>query len=264
MSNELVITTGLRSNPELEQLARELSNKLNINYIPREKHSIEVIKEATGAASVVIVNKEKILLYTAGKEFFFHPGLAKLRIKELQAGKTDQMIKAMDLHKGDTVLDCTLGLAADAIVASYVCGQGGKVVGIESSPLVAEIVRRGLKTYSGEKAELLDSMSRVEVVNVNHLTYLCQLADNSFDVVYFDPMFRKPREQSSSMGTLRPVANNSALDYRAVTEALRVAKKRVVMKESRFSEEFNRLKFHTIQGGQYSPVAYGIINKVVP
>ncbi len=30
-----------------------------------------------------------------------------------------------------TVLDCTLGMASDSIVASYVVGESGKVTGLE-------------------------------------------------------------------------------------------------------------------------------------
>ncbi|WP_308447269.1 class I SAM-dependent methyltransferase [Desulforamulus aquiferis] len=258
-----MITTGLRNSEKVEDLALELSNKLKLPYLPREKQSLESIRQRASAESIILVNNNRLSLVTNGMELFFHPGLAKLRIKELQAGKTDQMISAMALSEGKTVLDCTLGIASDAIVASYIAGSLGTVVGIEASIAVAEIVSRGLKNYHGERPELLDAMRRINVVQGDHLEYLRQLPDNCFDIVYFDPMFRKPREQSSSMAPLRPFANSNPLSPDAVNEARRVAKHRVVMKENRFSQEFKRLNFHTIQGGRYSPVAYGIIHKVV-
>lgn len=262
--NNLVITTGLKNSEKVEELALELGRKLNITYFPREKQSLELIKKKGNASSVILVNTTKVSLVTDGQELFFHPGLAKLRIKGLQAGKTDQMIDAMGIVEENTVLDCTLGLASDSIVASFITGSSGNVVGLEYSAAVAEIVRHGLQSYTGEKPELLNAMRRIKVVQNEHLAYLKQLPNDSFDVVYFDPMFRRPREQSSSMAPLRSFANNNPLSPEVITEALRVARQRVVMKENRFSQEFNRLNFHTIQGGRYSPVAYGIMFKVVP
>lgn len=261
MKDSLVITTGIRSGEQLESEALALSRELKAPYVQRKKQSLQAIREQSGSNIIILVTKEKLSLVVDGKELFFHPGLAKLRIKEIQTGKTDQMISAMGLREGDTLLDCTLGLAADALVASFVVGPRGMVVGLEDSRPVAEIVSRGLKTYSGEKPALIQAMRRIQVLHENHLNYLKQLPDNSFDVVYFDPMFREPKEKSSSLSPLRPLANHSPLSAEAVTEAIRVARKRVVMKESSNSQEFFRLGFHTIQGGRYSPVAYGIIQK---
>ncbi|AQS59264.1 class I SAM-dependent methyltransferase [Desulforamulus ferrireducens] len=261
MKDSIVITTGIRSAEQLEQEALALSRELQAPYLPRKKLSLQALRELSGSNLILIVTKEKLSLLVDDKELFFHPGLAKLRIKEMQTGKTDQMISAMDLREGDTLLDCTLGLASDALVASFVVGPRGKVIGLEDSRPVAEIVRRGLKTYSGEKPALLEAMRRIQVINEHHLNYLRQQPDNSFDVVYFDPMFRVPKEKSSSLEPLRPLANHSPLTAEAVQEAIRVARQRVVMKESSDSQEFFRLGFHTIQGGRYSPVAYGIIQK---
>lgn len=264
MNSSFVITTGLRSGKILGEKAIELSRQLNVPYISREKNSLESIREKSGAEIILLLRSSKLSLVVDGKELFFHPGLAKLRIKEIQAGKTDQMINAMGLGKGDNLLDCTLGLASDALVSSYVVGDGGTVIGLEDSVPVAEIVRRGLQTYTGENSDIINAMRRIKVIHSDHVSYLKNLPDGSFDVVYFDPMFRVPREQSSSIAPLRPLANNNALSKEAVDEAVRVARKRVVMKETRNSPEFHRLNFDTVQGGRYSPVAYGVIHKVVP
>ncbi|SHK71189.1 class I SAM-dependent methyltransferase [Desulforamulus aeronauticus] len=261
MKDSLVITTGIRSGQQLAAEAVALSQELQVPYLPRDKQSLQAIREQSGANIILMVRKERLSLVVDGKELFFHPGLAKLRIKEIQAGKTDQMIRAMDLKEGDTLLDCTLGLASDALVASYVAGARGRVVGLEDSRPVAEIVSRGLQSYRGEKPAMLEAMRRIQVYHDHHVHYLKQLPDNSFDVVYFDPMFREPQEKSSSLSPLRPLANHHPLSPEAVRESIRVARKRVVMKERSQSQEFFRLGFHTLQGGRYSPVAYGIIRK---
>ncbi|MEG6522422.1 class I SAM-dependent methyltransferase [Desulfotomaculum sp. 1211_IL3151] len=263
MNSSIIITTGIRSSNQLEERALELSQEIHLPYYQRKKYSLQALREMTGAAAILMVSPKRLSLVIDDQELFFHPGLAKLRIKEIQAGKTDQMIKAMDLQEGNSLLDCTLGLAADALVASYVVGPRGTIVGLEDAKPVAEIVSRGLCTYTGEKPELINAMRRIKVMNEHHLQYLCKLPSNAFDVVYFDPMFRVPKTKSSSMAPLRFFANSNPLSNEAIVEAVRVARKKVVMKESRESQEFQRLNFHKVQGGRYSPVAYGVIQKDV-
>ena len=51
------------------------------------------------------------------------------------------------------------------------------------------------------------------------------------------------------------------LQSKALVEALRVAKKRVVIKETKDSMEFKRLNISQIYGGKYSSVSYGVIDK---
>jgi hypothetical protein len=170
------------------------------------------------------------------------------------------MIQAMSLQAGDTVLDCTLGLGTDAIVASYVSGPLGRVTGLESSNLIAYIVGRGLKTYRFEDEDITMAMHRVEVVHSNHKDYLASLSPCSYDVVYFDPMFRLPRRHSPAMDAIRAIANPNPIDCETVALALRTCRKRVVMKERRWSKEFDLLGFRDIRGGRYAPVVYGVIN----
>ena len=103
-------------------------------------------------------------------------------------------------------------------------------------------------------------MRRVNTVCDDALHYLQQQADDSVDVVYFDPMFRHPFMDSTSLDPLRTVADKRALTPETVAEACRVARHRVVMKESSRSEEFARLGFIQTAGGKYSNVHYGVRN----
>ena len=210
---------------------------------------------------MMVVSSQRNSYFMGSSEFFFHPGLAKLRIKELINGKTDQMIQAMSLRSGDTLLDCTLGLGTDAIVASYVAGTNGRITGLESSTLIAAIVGRGLKTYQFEDEEITLAMQRVNVVHSHHKDYLASLPPRSYDVVYFDPMFRSPRKNSPAMDAMRAIANPNPIDRETVTMALRVCSRRVVMKERRWSTEFERVGFREIRGGRYAPVVYGVIDR---
>lgn len=257
-----VVTTGYRPGPQELSLAAWFARRLCALLVPRENLSLRALEEKYGVQGVLVVTRCRASFYAGGVEVFFHPSMAKLRIAEIKAGKTDQMIKAMDLRPGEEVLDCTLGLGVDAIVASFVAGPAGRVVGVESSPVLAALVEHGLKNYRDRlPRELLEAMRRIEVVCGDHLSHLQGLPAESFDVVYFDPMFREPLYRSPAIGPLRILANDAPLDRRAVEEALRVARRRVVMKERRGSREFARLGFTCVQGGKSSPVAYGVIAK---
>lgn len=256
------VTTALRPGKKQLELAVALSRELGIPLIARQNLSLDKLINANKLQGIVVVGANRVSFFYDKHEFFFHPGLAKLRIKEIKTGKTDQMIKAMDLNPGDTVLDCTLGLGADAVVASFIVGSCGRVVGVESSLVIASLVRHGMSIYRDpEDPSLEDAISRVEVVYDNHNRFLFNLQENSYDVVFFDPMFRAPKERSSALMPLRPLANTQPLHRDVVEQALKVAQKRVVIKERRGSSEFTRLGFTSVEGGRYAPVAYGVIDK---
>jgi hypothetical protein len=55
------------------------------------------------------------------------------------------------------------------------------------------------------------------------------------------------------------VANKNPLTLETIAEAKRVARQRVVLKESSKSLEFARLGFLERAGGRYSKVQYGVI-----
>ncbi len=255
------VTTILRDEGGLARKAREISVRLGVPFLPRNNRSIEEIIRTGELHGVLVVGKKRLSYVHPGGEFFFHPGMAKLRINEILKGKTDQMIKALDLKPGDSFLDCTLGLGSDAIVASFFI-ESGEVTGIEKSPLISLIVGEGLSTYGGEAdGALIRAMRRIKVICADYTDYLKNRPDRSTDVVYFDPMFRVPGNKSCAIEALRPLADRSPLSPEALREALRVARRRVVVKEARNSPEFSRLGIDFIAGGKHSPVAYGIIEK---
>jgi len=232
----------------------------NVSFAERSDKSAKNLMEKFGADGLLVVSAKRTSYIFGGQEFFFHPGLAKLRIMELKNGKADQMIKAMSLKPGDSVLDCTMGPGADAIVASYVSGPNGRVTGLESSPVISALVRTGLLEYP-EDEDLALSMRRIKVVNTDYRSYLAGLEAHSYDIIYFDPMFRAPRHRSPAMNSARLLANPAPVEVETVELALCKAAKRVVMKERRGSSEFERLGFKRIVGGNYAPVAYGVLER---
>lgn len=256
---KIIVTTGSKPVAELVDLANDLALRLAVQYIPRRNLSLDAMRMAYKTDQLLVVTKQRIQLVMPNAVYFFHIGMAKLRIKNLHDGQDDHMALAMGLSPGDCILDCTLGMGTDAIIASYLSGQSGRVVGLEASIIVAEIVRRGLQSFDETDTEIVAAMRRIEVIAGDYLVHLRKLPAKSFDIVYFDPMFRRPIHESSGIAPLRLLANSLPVCREAVAEAIRVARKRVVLKEAVNSPEFARLGFRHVGGGKYSSVMYGYI-----
>ena len=254
-----IVTTTRKTNAATENLAAEISKKLGGQFVRREDFSLDKLKMIHGAENILLVKKNSLSIVTAEGELFFHPNTAHLRIKNLRGGEGDRLVDALKISAGSKVLDCTLGLGSDAIVESFIVGASGKVVALESNPLIAEIVGYGLKNFSDDSPHILEAMRRIEVINADCGEFLKTCADKSFDAVYFDPMFRRPIHKSSGLNPIRPLADSRPLTAEIIREACRVAKLRVVMKEHSGSGEFSRLGFKVADGGKYSSVSFGVI-----
>ena len=173
------------------------------------------------------------------------------------------MVTAMGLAPGMKVLDCTLGLGSDALIASLVVGELGLVVGLEVSPILSLLVQRGFKEYPWSSfpqiGELLQKAAdRIRVFNLDHRQVLNQLADNLFDVVYFDPMFQKSVGSAKGIAVVRNLGFSKPLEPVSLYEAVRVARCRVVVKERKGSQEFTRLGLNQLIQGA-NRISYGIL-----
>ena len=257
--NEAIITTGGKFQKNSIELAKKISEKLKIPFVERKNLSTENLLKNHGVKNILIAKKNSLRLTTKSGELFFHPSLAHLRIKNILKGEGDRMIEAMNLKSGMKILDCTLGLGTDSIVESFIVGIEGKVTAIEINPYLAAVVEHGFKNFSDDNSNVIESMRRIEIVNADYFEFLKRAETKSFDVIYFDPMFRHSLNRSSSLNSIREVADNRALSIEAVEEAKRVARNKIVLKENSKSREFERLGFKKICGGKYSPIHYGVI-----
>ncbi|MGM9922854.1 MAG: class I SAM-dependent methyltransferase [Bacillus sp. (in: firmicutes)] len=239
----MIVTTAGRTNEEYIKKAKAAARELHIPYVARRKQSIRSFFQEHD--EVVVVGKEGIQLHHKdGREpYFFHPNLAMVRLKRLLSGKHDAFIEAASLVEGDCFLDCTLGYASDSIVASYAVGDSGRVTGIEVIPVLAYITERGLQSFTDAPQEIISAMRRVQVVNANHYDYLRNLPDKSVDVVYFDPMFEETIGESSAMQILSPFASFLTMTEETLTEAKRVARKKIVLKDHFRSPRFDQFGF---------------------
>jgi hypothetical protein len=151
--------------------------------------------------------------------------LARLAGRPESPTDRDPFLEAAGIHPGDTVIDATLGLGADALVAAAACGPGGRVVALEASPVLAAWVAEGLRRLDAEPAR------RIEVRAGDHLAALAALPARSADVVVFDPMFRHARAEPGGFDLVRALADPRPLSGEAVAEARRVARRAVVVKD---------------------------------
>lgn len=213
-------------------------------------------------ALLVLEDRGLTLVWPQGR-WRFHPNMAAVRIKRLLAGQRDPLVEALCLRPGDRLLDATLGLGSDAIIAAHVAGPSGSVLACEASPLVAMVVEWGLRHWQGQPPELVEAMRRIQVLRRPHLEVLRSLPARSLDCVYFDPMFRRPRLASEPLWPLRFFASQAPLQGEALQEALRVARRRVVVREQAGSPEFARLGIrHFVPEGRRKGVVYGWLQPV--
>lgn len=256
-----VAVTTSKDDELLLERARQIAVQLEIEVVPRRRRSLEKLKNEYNLQYLLVVEQDQVVL--KGETLLtWHPSMAVPRIKALRQGKHDPMIEAMALRPGSSVLDCTLGLGSDALVTAHAVGNMGRVTGLESNKYLAFITKWGLDHYNGQNASLKAAVERITVINCAYQDYLAKQPAASYDVVYFDPMFRRGLERASAMNAIRPFANDEPLSEKTVEEALRVARHRVVMKESAGSREFYRLKAHFIVGGRHSHVAYAVWKNV--
>jgi len=256
--DKFFITTGRKIDEKSYKKAQQLAEKCQMPFVERDGKSLEQLKIAQQLDKILLVKKTKIVIVTAVGELFFHPNMAQLRIKKLLKKEPDNMIEAMGLKAGMTVLDCTLGFAADALVSSFISKI--QVVGLEADELLSLVISDGLKNYNSGITAMDEAMRNIKVININHKDYLRQLPDDSFDIVYFDPMFRHPLQDSIHLQPLRQLADISAVDAESIAQARRVARKKIIFKENSKSREFSRLGFTKIAGGRYSNVHYGVMD----
>ncbi len=257
----MIITTSFNPNQKILKRVNEFIVSLNCIFIDRDKKSLVQIMQDCNTDELIVIEKKHAKYYKKDNmksPFFFHPSMAALRINRLKQGDNDLMIKISELKYGDSFLDCTLGLASDAIVASFVVGNEGRVVGLESEGVLATIVKDGLNTSYYKNNDLNEAMRRIEVINANHIDRLKLISDNSFDIVYLDPMFRLGVNKSSPINSLRTIANYDSLLKETITEARRIAKRKVILKEVTTSKEFKRLGFSKIV--RSSSTTYGVIS----
>ena len=255
----MLVTTSQNANLGTELKAKKLASEIMFQYAERGTSSLSQLRRRFGDTEILVVNQNDLKFVNIDRsELFFHPNLAKIRLTSMLKGSKDRLLEVAGVKPGESVLDCTMGLATDAIMFSFAVGKSGKITTVESELITYVLAREGLKNYVSGIKELDESMRAVNVIHADHLDFMRGLPKKCFDVVYFDPMFRRP-DKTVALTPLRKVANQEALKLEAISEAKRVARRVIVLREHINSGEFERLGFQLTATKQHSSIVYGTI-----
>ncbi len=257
---QAIITTSYDPSESLRTRAYDVAFDLQMPYVKRDHYSLDMLRQQHEVEDIVLVTMKKIEWHrTQETTLFFHPGMAFVRAKRLQHEQVDPLLEASGFQPGDRVLDCTAGLGSDAIVFAFAGQANTQVVALETNFPLFYVVQRGLKEYDSGWAAFNSAMRFIEIKCQHHHEFLRSLPDQSFDIVYFDPMFRSPIHASSGLSVIRSYANNESLRKETIVEAKRVARKKIILKERWGGGEFERLGFSIFPRKRNSAV-YGVIN----
>lgn len=255
-----IATTPLSATPQQQALAAQLATHFDAHLVPRRERSMDRLFSETGA-DIAILAADPVHIFdrSSTSPMFFHPSMAAQRIERIHRGERDRLLRVANIEQGDVVIDATLGLASDALVFAYAVGARGRVVGLEATQLIAQMLQAVQRFGSVAYRDAAMLLKSVEILQSQHLTWLQGQPSNSADVVYFDPMFRTPAGASASMAPFRPFALAQPLEALAVEEAKRVARRCVVVKERPLSGVFSQHGF--VPDLPRRKIAYGVWHK---
>lgn len=230
----MIVTTAASGDPAE---AQELALRFGLEAQPRLGRTLAQLLEDARGRPVLVLAGRRADLYENGRAFRATVGMAFLRLLRSRKGEPDPLVKAARLQPGDTVLDATLGLGGDALLAAQATGT--RVIGLERSALLCAFTQAALQRLPGHArapAKLID------IHRADHREALAEAESGSVDVVLLDPMFRRAREAAPLFDELlRSHADHTPLAGETLQHARRVARKGVLVKDSGRGEELLRL-----------------------
>ena len=247
LDRNTVVTTAPSGDPAE---ARELADRFGLSAEPRDGRTLARLLE--DGRPVLVLAARRADLYERGRAYRASVGMAFLRVLRARKGEIDPLVAHAALRPGDSVLDATLGLGGDALVAA--AATGARVVGLETDGVVAAFTQaalRRLPRHGREPGRL------VQVLHAEHRAWLRQQPDRSFDVVLLDPMFRRAGESGPLFELLRTHAEHAPLDRETLREAQRVARRGVLVKDAARGEELQRLGLTPRLSRRSAAIAFG-------
>ena len=239
----LAVTTPLYPAPAEVLGAQLAAERRGLPYVERGGRALSRALSEAAADAALVLSLHRAVLWVAGGGATWSPGMGALRLKRYLAARRggrpgaagDPFLEAAGVEPGDSVLDCTAGLGADSLLAAAAAGPGGTVVALESVAALAAWTGEGLCRFEAEPAR------RIEVLHVDHGTFLARCAARSFDVVLFDPMFRHARPEPGGFQVVRRLSDPRPLSPEALRDARRVARRFVVVKDGAPGWDLSRL-----------------------
>jgi 16S rRNA (guanine1516-N2)-methyltransferase len=230
-AGDAVVTTAPSGDPAE---ARELAQRFGLRAEPRGERTLEQLLQDENP--VLVLAARRADLYERERVYRATVGMAFLRVLRARKGETDPLVAHAALEPGDSVLDATLGLGGDALVAAH--ATGSRVIALEADPVIAAFTQAALRRLPKHGR---DPGRLVHVVRADHRAWLRDQSARSFDVVLLDPMFRRAGESGPLFDLLRAHAEHAPLELETLRQAQRVARRGVLVKDAAKGEEFQRL-----------------------
>ena len=130
-----------------------------------------------------------------------------------------------------SILDATLGLAADAL--HLAAALRVPVTGTEINPVVFSLLEGGLTRMRRGPEPAATAAQEITPHLCDARTHLEQLGPDSVDVVYLAPMFRDPKRAAPGYAVFRSIAHGDHLNRATLEAARAAARQRVVLKLGR-------------------------------
>lgn len=263
-----LITTSRKAKESDRLLAIEFSKKYDGFFQSRNDTSLENLFLQYPEFQDIIVFEEGLpVLFKKGNSlpFYFHLNMAAIRLNQLEKRHKDRLLDVATISEGMVVLDGTLGLGSDALVLSWQVGESGKVIALEKSEAIYGIMKESFHSLIGQGHEYSFLLRRIEIIHDSLGEYVRKREDSSFDMVYLDPMFDRPRKKSDGIESLRLWAVDEIPTPEVIEECLRVSKNKVIIKEpkaSRWWKEGGYSFQNELTGQRYQSVRYRILEKV--
>lgn len=169
--------------------------------------------------------------------------------QQFGGGRGQSIAKAIGLKQGTkppTVIDATAGLAKDAYVLACL---GCPVTLLERSPLIVELIKDAIKRAEEDKhfqTILKTGFNVIAGSSIEYLTTLLVQKNAVFpDVIYLDPMYPHRKKSASvkkNMQILQKLLGQDDDTQELLNIALKIAKKRVVVKRPKGAENLTNIK----------------------
>lgn len=149
--------------------------------------------------------------------------------------RTEPLSRALGLKANHrpTVVDATAGLGGDTIIINAL---GCPVIAIERHPVVAALLSDAIQ---------LNAKDEIQLINCDASDWLAKQDPNSQEIVFLDPMFGKGETRAQvkkPMQLMQMLLSDVSEEKDLLTDAIRVASKRVVVKRAAKAPYLNDLK----------------------
>ncbi|POZ92203.1 class I SAM-dependent methyltransferase [Petrotoga halophila] len=252
-STKWIFTTSHKPNKKQIEKALQLANKYGGVYLERNK-----LRMDEGNFYFVIDKKLALNFQWEDGKLFFHPSVSKIRLNNYLKNGIDHLINAVSPQKNDIILDLTLGLGSDALLLSHFCK---KIVGLEASFPIYAVVVENITNYDYKENWMKEASKKIEVINSDYKIFLNEQKEESYDVIYCDPMFENPQYKSSSINPLRKFARYDKITQEDLEKMVKIARKKVVIKARSNDSVWDLYDFDKKIGSKKSGVFFGVIEK---